>query len=148
LSQFRIAVAGDDQFGDLRSTDPYFAGQQVGDWTPLNAIAAGNKAAPIQLLNLTQLATDGLNFAAFPGVVGSQTFGFSFEKPPDFGEGAFIANIFAECVNDGLAIASHTQTSNQAVPEPATLLGFILASSGFTWLKRSQLSKAHSKEST
>lgn len=140
LSQYRATVGSNDQFGDLRSSDPYFAGQQTGNWTPLNAIATGTKAAPIQLLDQSQLTTTGLNFAAFPGVVGSQTLGFRFEKSADFGEGDFIANIFAECINDGLAIASRTQSTSKAVPEPTMLFGLALAGSGLSLLKRRQKS--------
>ncbi|MEX0269713.1 PEP-CTERM sorting domain-containing protein, partial [Leptolyngbyaceae cyanobacterium UHCC 1019] len=42
----------------------------------------------------------------------------------------FIATLFAECGNDGMAIES------AAVPEPTTMAGLALAGSGLTLLRR------------
>ena len=104
--------------GDLAATDSYF--EQTGDWTILNSIAAGTKVAEINFLTPATLSTLCLNFAQF-NAVGSQTIGFSFNKS-SMPSGNYIANFFAECANDGIAI----QGSFEAVPEPSTWFGTLV----------------------
>lgn len=53
---------------------------------------------------------------------GSQTFGFSFQKPSGWGKN-YIANLFLECGNDGVAL---TNGSSQSVPEPSAVAGLTL----------------------
>jgi PEP-CTERM motif len=123
LNQFNTTVAsqgGTPSMGDLAATDPYF--QQTGENTVLNSIATGTKVADINFLTPATLITLGLNFRQF-NAVGSQTIGFSFNKSA-MPSGSYIANLFAECANDAIAIKASFQTASaEAVPEPSTVLG-------------------------
>ncbi|MEG4801083.1 PEP-CTERM sorting domain-containing protein [Microcoleus sp. ARI1-B5] len=118
LNQFNTVVAargGTPSMGDLAATDPYL--EQTGNWTVLNSIAAGTKVGEINFLTPATLSALGLNFAQF-NAVGSQTIGFSFNKS-SMPSGSYIANFFAECANDAIAIKGEFE----AVPEPSTWLG-------------------------
>jgi len=79
-------------------------------------IASGQRIGDIELLSGTQLAGYGLNFGTSQG---SQTFGFSFDRNLLPNED-FMANVFPECGNDGVAIGG------EAVPEPMTMAGTAL----------------------
>jgi hypothetical protein len=121
LNQFNTRVesqGGTSSMGDLAATDPYF--EQTGDWTVLNSIATGTKVEEINFLTPATLSALGLNFAQF-NAVGSQTIGFSFNKS-SMPSGNYIANFFAECANDAIAI----QGSFEAVPEPSTWFGTLV----------------------
>ncbi|UNU24001.1 PEP-CTERM sorting domain-containing protein [Microcoleus vaginatus] len=121
LNQFNTVVAsqgGTPSMGDLAATDPYF--QQTGNSTILNSIATGTKVGEINFLTPATLSVLGLNFAQF-NAVGSQTIGFSFNKS-SMPSGNYIANFFAECANDAIAI----QGSLEAVPEPSTWFGTLV----------------------
>ena len=121
LNQYNTLVASQGKtpsMGDLAATDPYF--QQTGNWTVLNSIATGTKVGEINFLTPATLSALGLNFAQF-NAVGSQTIGFSFNKS-SMPSGNYIANFFAECANDGIAI----QGSFEAVPEPSTWFGTLV----------------------
>ncbi|MBD0308207.1 MAG: PEP-CTERM sorting domain-containing protein [Microcoleus sp. T1-bin1] len=121
LNQYNTLVASQRKtpsMGDLGATDPYF--QQTGDNTVLNSIATGTKVGEINFLTPATLNALGLNFAQF-NAVGSQTIGFSFNKS-SMPSGNYIANFFAECANDGIAI----QGSFEAVPEPSTWFGTLV----------------------
>jgi hypothetical protein len=121
LNQYNTRVASQGKtpsMGDLAATDPYF--QQTGNWTVLNSIATGTKVGEINFLTPATLSALGLNFAQF-NAVGSQTIGFSFNKS-SMPSGNYIANFFAECANDAIAI----QGSFEAVPEPSTWFGTLV----------------------
>lgn len=121
LTQYNTLVASQGKtpsMGDLAATDPYF--QQTGNWTVLNSIATGTKVGEINFLTPATLSALGLNFAQF-NAVGSQTIGFSFNKS-SMPSGNYIANLFAECANDAIAI----QGSFEAVPEPSTWFGTLV----------------------
>ncbi|MEG4631076.1 PEP-CTERM sorting domain-containing protein [Microcoleus sp. AR_TQ3_B6] len=121
LNQYNTLVASQGRtpsLGDLAATDPYF--QQTGNNTVLNSIATGTKVGEINFLTPATLSALGLNFAQF-NAVGSQTIGFSFNKS-SMPSGNYIANFFAECANDGIAI----QGSFEAVPEPSTWFGTLV----------------------
>jgi hypothetical protein len=121
LNQYNTRVASQGKtpsMGDLAATDPYF--QQTGNWTVLNSIATGTKVGEINFLTPATLNALGLNFAQF-NAVGSQTIGFSFNKS-SMPSGNYIANFFAECANDAIAI----QGSFEAVPEPSTWFGTLV----------------------
>lgn len=113
-----------DSYGDLTARDSYFAGQQSGKDTILNEIQSGQKVENLLMLSSSQLFAEGLNFGQL-GANGSQTLGFSFKRTADFKAGTFVANLFAECGNDGLAIRS----SLKQVPEPASTAGLFAAAS-------------------
>jgi hypothetical protein len=121
LNQYNTLVASQGKtpsMGDLAATDPYF--QQTGNWTVLNSIATGTKVGEINFLTPATLSALGLNFAQF-NAVGSQTIGFSFNKS-SMPSGNYIANFFAECANDAIAIKG----SFEAVPEPSTWFGTLV----------------------
>jgi hypothetical protein len=121
LNQYNTRVTsqrGTPSMGDLAATDPYF--EQTGNWTVLNSIATGTKVGEINFLTPATLSALGLNFAQF-NAVGSQTIGFSFNKS-SMPSGNYIANFFAECANDGIAIKG----SFEAVPEPSTWFGTLV----------------------
>ena len=121
LNQYNTLVASQGKtpsMGDLAATDPYF--QQTGNWTVLNSIATGTKVGEVNFLTPATLSALGLNFAQF-NAVGSQTIGFSFNKS-SMPSGNYIANFFAECANDAIAIKG----SFEAVPEPSTWLGTLV----------------------
>ena len=126
LNQFNTVVAsqgGTPSMGDLAATDPYF--QQTGNSTILNSIATGTKVGEINFLTPATLSVLGLNFAQF-NAVGSQTIGFSFNKS-SMPSGNYIANFFAECANDAIAIkGSFEKGSAEPVPEPATIFGTLV----------------------
>jgi hypothetical protein len=141
-TQWSNAVGGNNSYGDLTATDSYFAGQQSGTGTILNEIKTGKKVGDIMMLDAQQLAGLGLNFGAERGAKGekadgSVTLGFKFAKTADFKAGNFIANLFAECGNDGLAIKS--SFAKGRVPEPATLAGMaVVGGLGLLRRKRRQ----------
>jgi hypothetical protein len=111
---------GTPSIGDLSATDPYF--QQTGENSVLNSIAAGTKVGEINSLTPAALSALGLNFGQFKAT-GSQTIGFSFNKSA-MPSGNYIANLFAECANDAIAIkGSFEQQSSEPVPEPSTMFG-------------------------
>lgn len=124
LSQYNTRVqsaGGTPSMGDLSAIDPYF--EQKG--TIFNSIAAGTKVGEISSLTPAALSAIGLNFAQF-NAVGSQTIGFSFNKS-SMPSGQYIANLFAECANDAIAIkGSFEKASAEAVPEPSTIFGTLV----------------------
>ncbi|MBE9033534.1 PEP-CTERM sorting domain-containing protein, partial [filamentous cyanobacterium LEGE 11480] len=90
--------------------------------TILNAIDSGTKVGNISMLWNRDLREQGLDFGHF-GADGSKTFGFTFEKTDDFKIGSYVANLFMECGNDGVAIAGALKHGDKKVPEPAMMLG-------------------------
>ncbi len=141
LNQYNTTVAshgGTPSIGDLAATDPYF--QQTGTSTVLNSIATGTKVADINFLTPANLTALGLNFSQF-NAVGSQTIGFSFNKSA-MPSGNYIANLFAECANDAIAIKASFQNA-EAVPEPSTWFGTLVGLSflGMGAAKRKMKSK-------
>jgi hypothetical protein len=110
-----------NKLGDLQTTDAYFDGMRQGDNVILNSIQTGTKVGNISMLTGAQLGGMGLNFGHF-GETGSQTFGFSFIKPKGF-DGKFMSTLFAECANDGIALAG---VARKSVPEPFALAGLAI----------------------
>ncbi|WP_293347382.1 MULTISPECIES: PEP-CTERM sorting domain-containing protein [unclassified Microcoleus] len=123
LTQYNDRVrsaGGTPSTGDLAANDPYF--QQTGNWTVLNSIDSGTKVGEISALTSATLSAMGLDFSQF-NAVGSQTIGFSFNKSA-MPSGSYVANLFAECANDAIAIKGNFETgSAEAVPEPSTVFG-------------------------
>jgi hypothetical protein len=120
-------LGGSASMGDLAYNDPYFAGQITGTHKVLNSIKTGNLLGGINLINdFTGLGLDFGNFSA----MGSHTFGFSFDKSL-MPVGEFVAHLFAECANDGmalvgeLAVASVPGDGDVSVPEPSSMLGLL-----------------------
>lgn len=118
---------GTASMGDLAYNDPYFAGQTSGSHTVLNSIKTGNLLGGINLINdFTGLGLDFGNFST----IGKHTFGFSFDKSL-MPVGEFVATLFAECANDGMALAGEFTVaavpgdSDVSVPEPGSLIGLM-----------------------
>lgn len=112
------SAGGTPSMGDVSATDSYF--EQNG--TVFNSIATGTKVGEISSLTPADLIALGLNFGQFKAT-GSQTIGFSFNKSA-MPSGNYIANFFAECANDAIAIkSSFTKESSEPVPEPSTIFG-------------------------
>lgn len=137
-------LGGSASMGDLAYNDPYFAGQTAGTHTVLNSMKTGNWVGGINVLNdFTGLGLDFGNFSA----AGSHTFGFSFDKSL-MPVGEFVATLFAECANDGVAlmgefaVASVPPGDDVSVPEPATLLGLFVFGLTFAGTQGRKKSKA------
>lgn len=107
---------GSASMGDLAEDDPYFGNQT------LNVIKTGTKIGDIKYLTVDDLSKLDLNFGQF-GAVGSQTIGFSFDRSL-LPTGDYLAQLLAECANDGIAIKGKF-TDSENVPEPIT--GLVLA---------------------
>lgn len=122
LQQYNMTVeqySGTPSVGDLAANDPYFI--QPESVLVLNEIATGTKVGEITLLSSAELT--GLDFGYFQAI-GSQTFGFSFSKSL-LPKGNYIANVFAECINDGMALKGAIPDEPQSVPEPTSILSLI-----------------------
>lgn len=108
-----------------------------------NVVDTGTKVADVTMLTKEILTANGLDFSTL-GAKSPQTLGFQFSKAA-LGAvfGSYVANIFMECGNDGIAVAG-TLAANQpptttvptpsvdggptpAVPEPAEIGGVALA---------------------
>lgn len=99
-----------------------------GKTTPiLNVIASGERVGDIAMQSQDALTAAGLDFGNF-GASGNHTIGFSFDKSL-IASGDYMASLFLECANDGVALAGH---ATEPVPEPATAAG--LAFLGLTFL--------------
>lgn len=122
-------VGGTPSLAQLPANTPYF-----NQTAPVqNVINTGNFVSGINMLSSTQLSGLGIDFAQF-GATGRETIGFSFDKNALPG-GDFIANIFAECANDAMAIAGKLENSSEPVPEPLSILGSI-AGVGLIWRRQ------------
>ncbi|WP_159787119.1 PEP-CTERM sorting domain-containing protein [Sodalinema gerasimenkoae] len=115
------------RIGDLASNDAYWQSGVNQNYKVINSIASGERIGGINMLEATALASLGLNFNQF-GATGTHTFGFSFDRSL-LPSGDFIAHIFAECVNDGMAMVGNLADASvvepQPVPEPASVLGLL-----------------------
>jgi len=99
-----------------------------GQTTPVrNVISSGERVGDIAMQDQSALTAAGLDFGNF-GASGDYTFGFSFDKSL-IASGDYMASLFLECANDGVALAGH---ATESVPEPATAAG--LAFLGLTFL--------------
>lgn len=130
LSSYNNAVlgkGGTPSLGTFAADDNTYFNQTA---AVLNVMATGTKVGEISLLTQEVLASQGLNFATI-GATGSQTIGFQVSKA-DLPTGNFIASLFMECANEGIALQS------AAVPEPTTMAGLALAGGGLALLKRRQ----------
>ncbi len=113
--------------GDLASDDAYWQSGVDSKHQVTTSIASGERVGGINMLESTTLTSLGLDFAG-EGGVGSETFGFSFDRSL-LPNGDFIAHILAECINDGMAMAGNLTDPSvvppQPVPEPASILGLL-----------------------
>jgi hypothetical protein len=137
LNDWKSAVRGNNSYGDLTSDSSYFAGQQTGSKAILNSIGTGTKVGNIMMLSNSQLSAAGLNFGSV-GAKGAKTLGFTFQKTPGFKLGSFVANMFMECGNDGIAIKSNFK---RKVPEPTFMTGMAVVT-GLGLLRRRRARRA------
>ncbi|MGA9377709.1 MAG: PEP-CTERM sorting domain-containing protein, partial [Phormidium sp.] len=72
------------------------------------------------MLTTAQLLTAGLNFGNF-SAAGTETIGFQLSRSL-LGSGSYMANVFVECGNDGVALAGNLTK----VPEPSGIVGLAL----------------------
>lgn len=92
-----------------------------GQTTPImNVIGSGTKVGDITMLTSSALTAAGLNFGHF-GAAGSQTIGFQLSRSL-LDSGDYLANLFVECGNDGVALAGNLTS----VPEPSSMIGLAL----------------------
>ncbi|MDJ1184952.1 XDD3 family exosortase-dependent surface protein [Roseofilum casamattae] len=121
---------GSANLGDFAYNDPYFNDK------PVNSIASGTKIGEIELLEEGDL--DGIDFGHF-GATGDYTFGFSFDRSL-LPSGDFIAHLFYECLNDGIALAGNLEAPPVvppvATPEPGSMLALALLGSAFALKRR------------
>jgi hypothetical protein len=89
----------------------------LGQGSVLNVIGSGTKVGDITMLTTGALTAAGLDFAHF-AASGTETIGFQFSKSL-FGSGDYLAHVFVECANDGVALAGELKD----VPEPTGLGG-------------------------
>lgn len=117
---------GTANLADLAQNDPYFNNE------PINAIKSGTKIGDIALLEANQLA--GLDFGHF-SATGNYTFGFSFDRSL-LPSGDFLAHLFFECANDGMAIEGSFEEPPVSTPEPNSMLALALLGGTFALKRR------------
>lgn len=102
-----------------------------------NVIDKGTKVANISPLTAAVLSTNlGLNFGKY-GANSAYTFGFQVDKSL-LPTGDFMANLFYECGNSGIAVAGSIIPGANPVPEPTTMLGLALGGIGLVAGKMKQ----------
>lgn len=111
----------DYTLGDIATEGAAF--DYAGAETPvLSSISSGTLVGTIDFLSESDAVQAGLDFAYFDvGTHQTHTVRFDRFLVPD---SDFIASLFLECINDGIALVSHFQDkSAQDVPEPSSLWG-------------------------
>lgn len=104
-------LKGSASYGDLAANTTYFDNSKAA----LTSMSAGNFLGAISTItNFNKLNLDFDHFKT----KGNYTFGFSVDRKL-LPNGNFIANLFAECGNDGIALSG----SLKDVPEPSVLAG-------------------------
>lgn len=113
-----------DTLGDLATESA--ALNYVGAATPvLSSIQTGQWVGAIDFLSDQTAAQAGLDFSYF-NTVGSEVHTFRIDRALLPG-GDFIATLFLECINDGVALLGSFQGSSpQGVPEPLGISGLLL----------------------
>jgi hypothetical protein len=112
----------------------------------INVMKSGDRLGNIEFLQGDRIDDLVASFAE-QGVKGSETVGFGFSKdllPNEvLASGAFIAHVWLECLNDGVALegelSPQTNNANASVPESNGMVGIALlglALSGLPALRR------------
>jgi hypothetical protein len=107
------SYGGTASYGDLAANTSYFQNNQ----SARTNIGSGTFVSALEFMSDSDF--NDLDFGSF-GAVGDYTFGFSVARA-DVERGSFLANFFAECGNDGVAL------EGESVPEPSLLGGLMLA---------------------
>jgi hypothetical protein len=119
-------------FSTKESMYSYYAGNTTGADTVIkNVIDSGTLLGDISFLDAQAAAAEGLDFANF-SATGQTQITFKFDRallPSD----AYIASLFLECANDGVAISGELA---QSVPEPGAIAGLALFGLLATRLRR------------
>ena len=117
-------LGGTASYGDLTAEGDYFNKNRAAR----THIKTGTYESGITMLD----SFDGLDFSHF-GANGSNTYGFSIDKSK-LQMGEFVANFFAECGNDGIAIAGELtglvatpeDPDSKSVPESSPMAGLLV----------------------
>lgn len=113
----------------------------------LNVVEEGTKIADVTQLGALDLSDAGLDFTQLSGgTVGDHTLGFKFSKSAlegylPGGISDYMAHVFLECANDGVALAGTfelPEENDEVVPEPSALLGLSAIGLAFLARKRRQ----------
>jgi hypothetical protein len=121
LDTYVVAIGDEATMADITFPTDYFNMKGYRD-LPMS-IETGIKVegANYQALNQAELEAMGLDFAAGLDVsaskLGPYTFGFSINKPADM-VGRFVAYLFDECGNDGIAIVGELPDCPPPSPVP------------------------------
>jgi hypothetical protein len=122
-------------FATKESMYSYYGGNTTGENTLINnVIGSGTRLGGISFLDAQAAAAEGLDFANF-NATGQQQITFKFDRallPTD----AYIASLFLECANDGVAISGNLA---QSVPEPGAIAGLALFGLLATRLRRQRV---------
>ncbi|MDY6939227.1 MAG: PEP-CTERM sorting domain-containing protein [Cyanobacteriota bacterium] len=132
LKKYDKSAKSHSSMADLATTDEYFQDYYTKNYSVPNSIASGTKIGDIDMLDAGALSGLGLDFGNF-NATGTHTFGFSFDRALLPGSD-YLAHLFAECINDGMAIAGTLSASavspvSASVPEPASILGLVTVAS-------------------
>ncbi len=114
----------DDTMGDLSTQSEVFE-YLTGDANSTtvntnNVIASGNYVGAIEMVSDQDAADQGLDFSNF-NAAGNEQITFRLDRGL-LPSASFIANVFLECANDGVAL--HGETAD--VPEPSAMGGLVL----------------------
>lgn len=122
-------LKGSASYGDLAADTSYFDSSKAAN----TSMASGSFLGAIE--KIADFSKLGLDFGHF-SAKGTYTFGFSIDKKL-LPNGSFVASLFAECGNDGVALVGDLKD----VPEPSMMAGFAtLGLLAATRLRRRQLS--------
>ncbi len=120
-------LGGSPNYADLPAGTDYLT-PTLGALTHMKS---GELVSPIAIQ--TDFAGTGLDFGHF-GATGSKTFGFSLDSR-SLPVGSFIANVFAECSNDGIAIAGRVVEPKEA-DEPTGWVAMVVGAIGLGLRRR------------
>lgn len=104
-------LKGQASYGDMASDTSYFDNTKAA----ATSMASGNFLGAIA--KVADFSKLGLDFGHFQAK-GTYTFGFSVDKKY-LPNGSFIANLFAECGNDGMVLSGDLKD----IPEPSMMIG-------------------------
>jgi hypothetical protein len=111
------------EFATKTDVYQYFAGNTTGQNTTINnVIDEGNYLGGLTFLSSQETTNSGLDFSHF-NALGNQVFAFKFDRSL-LPSQQFVASVFLECGNDGIAIKG--AFDNPRVPEPSAMGGLAL----------------------
>lgn len=100
----RVNTLGSDLV-DRESAQLYYAGEKANSDVPIrNVVAAGTRVGDVRVLNGADAELAGVDFSALEAT-GDELITLAFDRDL-LPAGEFVAHVFIECANDGVAIAS------------------------------------------